>query len=337
MVNSKVALLLPDLGRLTAPLLAAFLSRADKVTPPGSMVICDADVSCIKGGLVNLTPHVLPCSNHKGDTLKWYFSKALELGADEIVTFDQYTTKNATWFSSYLGLGNVTESEKTAGISMIMTKVSNVISFGNAYNAFSMNRIFTKASAISIVNSHLGRNSIRMDISKALNNAGIKQVEIIKESHKSDYNLSASEIVESVKNGFSKFFVFYCLSSSMSYIVSIMLVYASLSAGLFYPLAVFWGNEVGTVSNFFANEAVNSKQRNITKSIYKLGKFNAITLIPTAVDIVLVGFISRLVPTADKALFASLSVASIMGVSFISFMFLSTTVWQKGNSVKVKL
>ncbi len=338
MANPSVALLMPNLNALNQAKRRAFLLEIDKVMPTGTIVLLDGKSIPQIEAIVNLRLILFSHGNEVGDTLRRGLAAAMELGADKMVTFEDYSESNANWFIPYLDIGNVIESKKRGFAEMVVTEITNVLSFCNAYNGFSMNRIFTREAAAVIKETKLKGKAFFVESNGALNAKGIKTVEVIKKERKQNKEkVGVKDAVASITKSFNRSSFLFSLFNSIAYLANISVVYASLSLGWFYPLALVIGGEVNTLSNFIMNEKINFKNKGFLSSVYRLGKFNVLTLIPIAFDIVFIGYLSRYTNLIGKSLFTDISMVSIMTVSLVSFFIVTKIMWVKENHVRVQV
>jgi putative flippase GtrA len=273
-----------------------------------------------------------------GESFRLGLSAALNLGAEKIVTFENYSIENATWFTDYLNGGNLIESGKRNFREMLVTEVSNLLSFGNSYNNFSFNRIFTKEAALLLIDTKLNGKSFLVESINILNAHGIHTTEIIREEYgKDNKRINLAEMAESIIKSFNKTSINYSLISSLSYIINLFMVYTSLSLGFFYPLAVLFGGEISGLSNFIINEKINFRNKGFLSSAYRFGKFNAFVLAVVAFDILMISFISKYMLAFGRTYFSIVSTFSIVVVSAISLFFTNKLIWGKGNHQKVFL
>ncbi len=336
MANPSLALLMPNLTRLSEARKKAFLLEIDGIVPEGTLVLLDGKNPACKDHFKNLKLIMFSHGNDIWDTLRLGLAAALDLGAEKVVTFEDYSISNAGWFLRYLDAGNVIESKKRSFSEMIITEITNVLSFNNAYNGFSMNRVFTAEAAAAIKETKLKGKAFFVESNNALNAKGIKTIEVIKqENKKTRERMNVQEAFSSVVKSFNRFSILYSLFSSLAYLVNISAVYASLSIGAFYPLAIFFGGELSAISNFAMNEKINFKNKGFLSSAYRLGKFNALALIPIAFDIFLVSYLAKYTDILGKALFTDISIISIMAVSTVSFFIITKMMWTKNNHLRV--
>jgi putative flippase GtrA len=273
-----------------------------------------------------------------GESFRLGLSAALNLGADKIVTFESYSAVNAKWFIDYLNGGNLIETGKRNFREMLVTEVSNLLSFGNSYNNFSFNRILTKEAALLLRDTKLNGKSFLVESINILNAHGIRTTEIIKEEYGRDNKrIDLAEMVESIIRSFNKTSINYSLISSLSYLVNLMMVYTSLSLGFFYPLAVLLGGEISGLSNFIVNEKLNFRNKGFLSSAYRFGKFNAFILAVVAFDIFVISVISKYLLAFGRTDFSIISTFSIVVVSAISLFFTNKIIWGKGNHQRVFL
>ncbi len=338
MANPSVALLMPNLNALNKVKRGAFLLEVDKSMPAGTIVLLDGKSMPQIDGLVNLRLILFSHGNEVGDTLRRGLAAAMELSADKMVTFEDYSLSNANWFKPYLDIGNVIESKKRGFVEALVTEITNILSFCNAYNGFSMNRIFTKEAAAVIKETKLKGKAFFVESNGALNAKGIKTIEVIKNERKQTKSgVGVNDAVSSIIKSLNRSSILFALFNSLAYIANLSAVYLSLSLGWFYPLAVVIGGEVNTLSNFIMNEKINFKNRGFLSSVYRLGKFNALTLIPIMFDIFLIGYLSRYTNLLGKDLFTDISIVSIMVVSLVSFFIVTKIMWVKENHVRVQV
>ncbi len=338
MANPSVALLMPNFNALNPAKRKAFLLEIDKVMPAGTIVLLDGKSMPQIAALANLRLILFSHGNEVGDTLRMGLAAAMELGADKMVTFEDYSPSNSNWFLPFLDAGNVIESKKRGFAEMIVTEITNVLSFCNAYNGFSMNRIFTREAAAVIKETKLKGKAFFVESNGALNAKGIKTTEIIKSERKQTKNkVGVKDAIGSIAKSLNRSSILFGLFNSIAYMANLSVVYASLSLGWFYPLAVVIGGEVNTLSNFIMNEKINFKNRGFLSSVYRLGKFNALTLVPIAFDILFIGYLSRYTDLLGKSLFTDISIVSIMVVSLVSFFVVTKIMWVKENHIRIQV
>lgn len=338
MANPSLALLMPNLSSLSESKRKAFLLEINKTVPEGTLVLLDGKTTKHDDIFRNLKLIAFSHSKDIGDTLRTGLAASMELGAEKTITFENYSLSNAKWFLPYLDIGNVIESKKRGFAEMLVTEITNVLSFCNAYNGFSMNRIFTKEAAAAIKETRLKGKGFLLESVNSLNSRGIKTVEVINRDKKQkSNNMNVNELISSVTKSLNKSSALFSIFSSLAYLVNISAVYLSLSIGAFYPLAVFLGGELSAMSNFIMNEKINFKNRGFLSSAYRLGKFNVLATIPLLFDIIFIGYLAGYTNILGKTLFTDLSVVSIMAVSMVSFIIITKLMWVKGNHVRVPI
>ncbi len=336
MANPSLALLMPNLSSLNEASRKAFLLEINKSVPEGTLVLLDGKVPKYDDIFSNLKLITFSHGKDLGDTLRTGLAASVELGAEKTITFENYSILNAKWFMPYLDAGNIIESKKRGFVEMVVTEIANILSFCNAYNGFSMNRIFTKEAASVIKETRLQGKGFLLECTNALNSKGIKTVEVIKKDLKSQSNkLNLKESVSSVVKSINKSSVLFSVFSSLAYLVNIVAVYFSLSVGAFYPLAVFFGGELSAISNFVMNEKINFKNKGFLNSAYRLGKFNSLAVIPLLFDIILIGYLAGYAHVLGKTLFTDMSIISIMAVSTVSFVLITKLMWVRDNHIRV--
>lgn len=338
MANPSIALVMPNLSSLSESKTKAFLLEIDGAVPEGTLVLLDGKALHYKDTYQNFRLIAFSHGKDIADTLRMGLIAAADLGAEKMITFENYSISNAKWFLPYLDAGNVIESKKRSFTEMIVTEATNLLSFGNAYNGFSMNRIFTKEAAAVIKETKLKGNGFFLEATSLLNAKGIKTVEVIKGDIKHEpTHMKTKELASSVITSLNKSSVLFSVFGFMAYLVNLSAVYFSLSVGWFMPMAVFLGGELSAVSNFIMNEKINFKNKGFLNSAYRLGKFNFLALIPILFDILFIGYLARYTNILGKTLFTDISIVSIMAVSMVSFVIITKLVWIKDNHVRVPL
>ncbi len=338
MTNPSTVLLLPNFDLLNNKKRQEFVSEVDKISVPGTVALIDCDVLDSYRGVSNLKFIRFSHGNDIGSTLRTGFAAAVELGAENIVTFENYSRQNAVWFLPYIGNGNIVESSKRGILAMVVTEVSNLLSFGNFYNGFSMNRLFTKEAAMAIKDTHLNGKAFLIESTRVLNSKGIKTVEVIKTAGKHHLkSIKPREIFDSIAHSFNHSYILLSLFGSMTYIMNLIAVYFSLSMGLFYPAAILIGGEVSAFSNFIMNEKINFRNKGFMKSAYRFGKFNVISLIPLIADIILIGYLTRYSSVIGRTMFLDISMGIILVLSVLSFILVTRLIWSKGNNMTIKV
>lgn len=337
MVDPGIALLMPNFNAVSSPKRKTFLNEIDRIVPKGTLILLDGKNMQYNDSFENLKLVMFSHSKDIGNTLRTGMAAALDLGAEKIITFESYSAQNARWFLPYLDVGNVIESKKRSFMEMAVTEITNIFSFCNAYNGFSMNRIFTKEAAVVIKGTRRGGRAFLVESTDALNQKGIKTLEVIKggERLKAKKALKPKEVFSSVMGGFNRFSVLFSVFGILTYIVNVAAVYISLSIGWFYPVAVFLGGELSAVSNFIMNEKINFKNRGFLNSAYRLGKFNGLAMIPIVFDIFFIGYLTSYTDILGKALVNDLSIISLVLVSTVSFIIITKLMWRKDNHVRV--
>ncbi len=337
MNSPSVAFLLPAFVSQKGAQRKQFLDRLDSAVNQQSIVLLDSteeDEDRWKNLVIVRFAH----TRFFGESFRLGLSAALNLGAEKIVTFEDYSKENATWFVDYLNGGNLIESGKRNFREMLVTEISNLLSFGNSYNNFSFNRILTKEAALLLRDTKLNGKSFLVESINVLNAHGIHTTEIIREEYgKDNKRINLAEMGESIIRSFNKTSINYSLISSLSYIVNLFMVYTSLSFGFFYPLAVLLGGEISGLSNFIVNEKINFRNKGFLSSAYRFGKFNAFVLAVVAFDIFMISVISKYLLAFGRTDFSIVSTFSIVLVSAVSLFFTNKFIWGKGNHQKVFL
>ncbi len=338
MNNPGVALLLPNFSSLNSKKRHCFLSELDRISPPGTLALTDLPVEQDDTVLDNVKLIKFSHGSDVGDTLRTGFAAALELGAENIVTFEDYSESNAKWFLPYIGNGNIIESCKRGLADMIITEASNLLSFGNMYNGFSMNRLFTREAALSIKDTRLRGKAFLIEAANVLNAKGIKTVEVVKPAKiQSKKRVNPKEVFDSIVNSLNHSSVLFGLFGSLAYLANLIAVYISLSLGWFYPAAILAGGEISAFSNFVMNEKINFKNKGLSSSAYRFGKFNTIAIIPLLVDILLISFLTKYTNIIGKTIFIDLSLITIIFMSTMSIFLVTKFVWSKGNNITIKI
>ncbi len=338
MTDPSIVLLLPDFSPLYSKKLRRFLEEVDSVSPSGTLALTDLPIQKNSPLFKNIKIIKFSHSSDVGDTLRTGLAAAAELGAEKIVTFEDYSKSNAAWFLPYLGSGNVIESCKRGILDMMITEVSNLLSFGNMYNGFSMNRVFTKEAAVAIKNTRLKGKAFLIEAMNILNAKGIKTVEVVKPSRKQDNkHINPGEIFDSIVHSLNHSSILFGLFGSLTYVLNLIAVYFSLSLGWFYPAAILIGGEISTFSNFVMNEKINFKNKGFFSSAYRFGKFNALTVIPLFAEIVLITYLTKYSRILGKTLFMDMSITAIIFISIMSLFIVTKLVWSKKNNTTIKL
>ncbi|MGC8533149.1 MAG: hypothetical protein ACP5MV_00755 [Candidatus Parvarchaeum sp.] len=337
MNSPSIAFLLPAFVGQKSAQRKQFLDRLNAAVNKQSMVLLDS-VEEDESRWENLIIVKFAHTHLFGESFRMGLSAALNLGAEKIVTFEDYSKENAAWFIDYLNGGNLIESGKRNFREMLVTEVSNLLSFGNSYNNFSFNRILTREAALLLRDTKLNGKSFLVESINVLNAHGIPTTEIIREEYgKDNKRINLAEMGESIIRSFNKTSINYSLISSLSYLVNLFMVYTSLSLGFFYPLAVLIGGEISGLSNFIVNEKINFRNKGFLSSAYRFGKFNAFILAVVAFDILMISVISRYLISLGRTDFSIISTFSIVVVSAVSLFFTNKLIWGKGNHQKVFL
>ena len=337
MNSPSIAFLLPAFVSQKAAQRREFLDKLNVAVSKQSIVLLDS-IETDEERWKNLIIVKFAHSRLFGESFRLGLSAALNLGAEKIVTFESYSAENGAWFTNYLNGGNMIESGKRNFREMLVTEISNLLSFGNSYNNFSFNRIFTKESALLLKDTKLNGKSFLVESINILNAHGIHTTEIIREEYgKDNKRINLAEMVESIIKSFNKTSINYSLISSFSYMVNLLMVYTSLSLGFFYPLAVLFGGEISGLSNFIVNEKINFRNKGFLSSAYRFGKFNAFILAVVAFDIFMISVISKYMLAFGRTYFSIISTFSIVIVSAVSLFFTNKLIWGKGNHQKVFL
>ena len=338
MANPSLALLLPKLGSLKENKRREFLKALDRGVPNGAVAFVDGSAIPSNWQPKNLS--IIQFSHGKdiADILRTGLSASVSLGAEKIVTFQDYSVQNAAWFLPFMDSGNVIESRKRGFVEMLTVEISNFLNFNNVYNSFSMNRIYTKEAALAIKDSRLNGMAFLVEVSNILNSKGIKTVEIIRKDKKSQSKaIKPKDVFSSITKSFNKLTMFYSVFGFLAYFINITALYLSLSLGLFYPLAIFLGGEFSAVSNFIMNEKINFKNKGFTKSVYRLGKFNALAMIPLIFDVFIIGFIANYSNVIGHTLFTDLSLVSVVIMSGVFTFIITKLTWAKNNNTKIEV
>ncbi|EGD71866.1 MAG: hypothetical protein CSMARM5_0063 [Candidatus Parvarchaeum acidophilus ARMAN-5_'5-way FS'] len=334
MNDPSVAFLLPSFNGQKSVQRQSFLDALNDTVKETSFVILDSVEDEEKWPKLNIIK--IQHSKHFVDNFKTGLSAALNIGADRIVTFESYSMENSDWFVDYLNGGNIIESSIRNFREMVVTELSNILSFGNAYNNFSFNRIFTREAAELLVNSKLNGKTFLVESINLLNSKEIHTTEIIRKDYGKDRKkINLADMAESIIRSFNKTSINYSIISSLSYMVNITMVYMSLSLGFFYPIAVLVGGELSGLSNFIMNEKFNFKNKGFLSSAYRFGKFNVFVLSVVGFDIFLISFISHYFLDFGRTYFSIISTASIVLVSFVSLFVTNRLIWGKGNHNKI--
>ena len=334
MDSPRIALLLPNISSLKPSARDAFLEELDKRCPETAFVMSELD-AC--GDYKSLKFIKLPKISGQDEALKVCFSTALTMDIDKVITFESMSTYNAGWFLPYLNAGNVIESRKRNFREMLASELINFISFNNAYNFFSMNRIFTYEAVAVLANSTLGKKTFLADSINLLNSHSIRTTEIIRKNTGKNKKrpLNTKELASVVLRNASKNSAFYSIVTVMTYIANIIILYLGLSLGLIYPVAIFLGGELSGVSNFIVNEKINFKNKGFISSAYKFGRFNVLLMIPIALELLFLDVLSRYAKAIGASLFFSIFAVSVAAVSIASFLMINRFIWAKKTHTKV--
>ncbi len=336
MNSPRLALLIFDSDSLKEEEKLKFLTKIDDSLDEKAIVIIDSNYP--KTEFKNLKLVQFSHNPNIGDTIRLGFSAALNLGVEKIVTFEGYAVHNAVWFLKYINGGNLIVSRKRNLAEMVVTEIANVLAFGNAYNGFSLNRIYTRDAAELLMETKLSDKAFLVESVNLLNSGNIPITEIISDDYEKrtpDFNLKES--VESILKSFNRTSVLFSVVSSLSYMINLIAVYLSLSLGLFYPIAVLIAGEISGLSNFMMNEKMNFRNRGLLNSAYRLGKFNALLLCALAADILIISVIARYSYVLGKTAFTTISLMSIIAVSTSSMFIMNKFVWSKDNHRRVYL
>ena len=335
MKDPSVAFLLPSFVNQKSAQRRQFLGRLNDSVESGSIVLLDSKEEG-EDRWHNLVLVNFAHSRMFGDGFRLGLSAALNLGAEKIVTFENYSEDNASWFKDYINGGNLIETGRRNFREMLTTEVSNLASFGNVYNNFSFNRILTSEAALLLRNTKLNGKSFLAESINVLNSNGMRTTEIIRTDYgKNRKQINVAEMAESIIKSFSKTSINYSIISSLSYLINLVMVYTSLSFGFFYPLAVLLGGEISGLSNFIVNEKLNFRNKGFLSSAYRFGKFNALVLAVVAFDVLIVGIISKYLLYLGRTDFSIISTLSIVAVSIISLFLTNKIIWSNGNHQKI--
>ncbi len=334
MNSPRIAFILPSFNSQRHGQRIAFLKKLNDTVKEQSIVITDSKED------ESLFPNLILVRIVHSRDLTYNFriglNAALSMGVEKIVTFEDYSVENVPWFLDYLNGGNIIESRKRNFREMLVTELSNILSFGNSYNKFSFNRIFTAEAAKILADKKLNSKSFMVESINLLNTNGISTTEIIRRDYGKDKKkIDKAEMLQSIIRSFNRSSINYSLISSLSYLVNIMMVYTSLSIGFFYPLAVLIGGEISGISNFIVNEKLNFKNKGFLNSAYRFGKFNAFVLAVIAFDIFLIGFISKYLVSIGRTDFAVISTFLMITVSSVSLFATNKIIWTKGNHKRI--
>lgn len=338
MEETELSFVMPFFDRLKFKDKVRFLKALDKNAPSGSLAIVGRFENHADIGLSNLSVITFKHENSIGEAFRKGFSIALGNNSKRIVTFEDYSASNADWFMPYLGSnGNVVESRKRNLAQTISTEMINLVSFKNAYNSFSMNRILLRESASLIVNeSKKNGKDFAVEISSILDRHLISTTEIIRKDMKSKVKLKPSEATSSVLNSVNKLTFSYSFSGVMTYIVGLFVLYFSLGFGLFYPLAILVGQETNAISNFIVNEKINFQRKGFLSSAYRFGKYNSIMAVPMAANIGLVWFLEKYIGFS-KSIFPTVILIISVSLSILSIFMINKLVWSRGLNKKVSI
>ncbi len=336
MTGPRLAFLIFNFNAVKDEEKAAFLEKLDSSLTDTAIIIVDSSYPETEYGHLRLVQ--FSHSPNIGDTMRLGLSAAINLGAEKIATFDSYSVDNATWFLQYVNGGNLIMSRKRGFKEMVVTEVSNLLSFGNAYNGFSLNRIYTREAAEILKETRLNNRAFLVESVNLLNSRNIPTTELIKDGYEGRKNtFKIREGIESIIKSFNKSSGFYSIFSSLAYIINLIAVYVSLSFGMLYPVAILVAGEISGLSNFMMNEKLNFKNRGFLSSAYRLGRFNALLLGALTADIAIVSVIARYSYNLGKGLFTTISLLSIVTVSTVSLFLMNKFVWSKENHRRVYL
>ena len=335
---SKTVLLLPFFNNISKDRETSFLTELDSKSEKGTIALLGNSHPYNDALFRNIMIIRFAHGNSFGDALRSGLSAALELGAQNVVTFETYSIKNALWFIPYLGTGNVIESHRRSIKETIATEIVNVFSFHNIYNAFSMNRIYTREAVMCIKDSRLNGRAFLSEALNILNNKGMKTKEIINKSQNSVSKklVGINDVFSSIIKSFNKSSLFYSVFSFLAYAMNILIVYFSLSIGFFYPAAVFFGGELSLLSNFLMNDKISFKNSTNAPVIKRLGAFSIIGTLALAADIIMIGLISMFLPIGryyDKVF----SIAILVAMSAVSVFIMNKFIWNRKNNIRIEI
>ncbi len=335
---SKTVLFLPFFNNISKENAISFLAELDSKSEKGTIALVGNTMPYNDQLFRNIKVIRFTHGSSFGDALRSGLSAAIEFGAENVVTFESYSVKNAPWFIPYLGTGNIIESHRRSIKETIATEIVNVFSFHNVYNVFSMNRIYTKEAVNCIKDSKLTGRAFLSEALNILNNKGLKTKEIINKSQESASKkiVGIRDVISSIIKSFNKSSLLYSVFSFLAYVVNILFVYFSLSIGFFYPTAVFIGGEVSLLSNFLMNEKISLNNNINMPTFRRLGAFSIIGTLVLAADIIMIGLISMFLPIGrfyDKVF----SIAILVAMSAMSVFFMNKLIWNKKNNIRIEI
>ncbi|MCW1293836.1 MAG: GtrA family protein [Candidatus Parvarchaeota archaeon] len=338
MEESELAFVMPFFNRLKFKDRVRFLKALDKVAQPGTLAVVGNFENHAKLDLSNLRIVTFKHGSKIGDAFRSGFSVALGNNSKRIVTFEDYSIDNADWFLPYLGSSrNIVESRKRSITQTLATEFINLVSFKNIYNGFSMNRVLLRESAAFVVNeSKRDSKEFAVEINEILDRHSIGTTEVIRKDVKSRTKLKPSEAISSVLRSVNTLTISYSFSSILSYVGGLFILYFSLGLGLFYPLAIFIGQESNAISNFIINEKLNFQRKGFLSSAYRLGKYNSIMAIPMAANIGLVWFLEKYIGFS-RGLLPAVVLAVSISMSAMSIFIINKSIWSRGMNKKVKV
>ncbi len=332
MEDTKVAILLPFFNHVSSSRRIEFLRSIDSSLTKGSLILVgNAEVPShlkLENSVIISYKH----SNSTADAFKDAFRIGIINEANKFVTFEDYSIQNSKWFVPYLILSNVVESKRRSLLDTLLIGFTNLLSFRNTYNIFSMNRIFDIEAADIISKSNLGGN-IAVKLTNLLNEHNIKVTEVIRKDKESPSNHNIMHSLSIVRDSISKSTVIYGLFGSLSYILNLLIIYLSLSFGLLYPIAFFIGQETSMFSNFILNKSITLRSRDISLSTF--GKYNVLVSIFVLLDLFLIWLIKILSNGVISAGSTALVIIPTIFVSIFSTMTLNKFIWSR-NTVKIK-
>lgn len=332
MEDERIAVLLPFFDQISQSRRIEFLKKVDQAVSKGSLVIIgNANIpSYVK--LENITVIHYTHSNSQADAFKRGFEIGVQNDAKKFITFEDYSIQNSTWFTPYLILSNVIESKRRPLFESFLIEFTNILSFRNVYNIFSMNRILSIDSVKLILQSELEGGNLAVKLTNIMNKNNIKITEIIRKSGKAENKVDIKNSLHVIKDSFSKSTFLYGLSGSLSYVLNLIIVYLSLSLGLLYPIAFFIGQETSIFSNFIVNRSVGLRSKRIPLSTF--GKYNGIILVFVLLNIGIIWLLKYLLPSLTLSE-SFLIIIPTMLISIFSTITINKFIWGQ-NTVKVK-
>ncbi|MDP8012976.1 MAG: hypothetical protein RAK22_02645, partial [Nanoarchaeota archaeon] len=307
----------------------SFLMDIDAKVEKGSIaIIGNANIPThIK--LENLSILVYHHPNLISRAFRLGFEIALENNVDKIITFEDYSSDNSTWFAPYLLFENLVESGKRDLFETVLTEITNLISLKSVYSAFSMNRILNREAMKVVVEKVRNDRNFALRLTNVLSENGVKVTEIIRNDKRhSRKNINMRQAIASVVDSVNTSTILYSISSAATYLLNIFIVYFSISLGLLYPFSLLIGQEISLISNFAVTRHISLRKRNLSFS--SLGKYNGIILSFVALDVLIIALIEHYMSWLDLPT-SILAVAITVIVSVVSMITINKFVWGSGN------